>query len=290
MKFELNRPENYSDEALLNEIRRVAISVEKPLTRTKFDKNSKYRASTIEKRFGGWLKSLERAGLDKGYWHTENQKITSDEIVNELKYVAKILNSTSFSRRDFAAESKISPYVFKGDNSFNNLMKVAGLDIPLVSRKYSDIERLENLLNVWTFYGRQPNYDEMKSEPSVIGPKAYVTRWGSWTKALKVFIEKLNMDLSDEGKERDTEDAKPIKQDKKITTTEDRREIPIGLRYDILKRDNFCCVLCGAIPKIHNVKLEVDHIIAWTNGGKTSRGNLRTLCNKCNCGKSDKAE
>lgn len=53
MRFELSRPIDYSNETLLQEIIRVSKLVERPLTRTKFDKNSKYRASTIEKKFGG---------------------------------------------------------------------------------------------------------------------------------------------------------------------------------------------------------------------------------------------
>lgn len=292
MKFELSRPTDYSDEAFLNEIRRVAdLVAEKPLTITKFDKNSKYNSSTISKRFGSWLSALEKAGLDKTYWHIENRKISTEEIVTELKRVAEILKSTSFTRSEFVENSSMTKFIFKGDNSFNKIMKLAGLDVPLISRKYEDAERFENLLNVWTYYGRQPKYAEMKVSPSVVGPKAYVIRWGSWTNALLAFIEKVNSDINQEVVEIEEKNINTTEQAvKKRIAPEDRREIPIGLRYDILKRDKFCCVICGAMPKTHNISLEVDHILAWANGGKTNRLNLRTLCNKCNNGKSDKTE
>lgn len=287
-KFELARPTDYSEEALLNEIRRVSNVVNKPLTRTKFDNNSKHKASTIEKRFGSWLSALEKAGLDTSYWHLGNKKISTDEIINELKRVSTALNTDTFSRKEFVDNSILSQYIFKGDNSFNKLMKLAGLNVPLKSRKYTDQECFENLLNVWTYYGRQPSYSEIKIAPSIVGAKAYIIRWGGWTKALIAFLEQVNSDLTESKPDIVTENIVPIERKKMLP--EDRREIPLGLRYDILKRDKFACVNCGRMPKTHNISLQVDHIIAWTKGGKTVEQNLRTLCNECNNGKSDKDE
>ena len=60
-------------------------------------------------------------------------------------------------------------------------------------------------------------------------------------------------------------------------------------RYEILKRDNFKCQICGR-TQADGVKLEVDHIIPISKGGKTVDENLRTLCHDCNIGKSDKLE
>jgi 5-methylcytosine-specific restriction endonuclease McrA len=34
-------------------------------------------------------------------------------------------------------------------------------------------------------------------------------------------------------------------------------------------------------------RLPVDHIKPWTKGRETVMGNLQTLCNRCNIGKSD---
>ena len=61
------------------------------------------------------------------------------------------------------------------------------------------------------------------------------------------------------------------------------------IRYNVLKRDNFTCVLCGATSK-DGVKLQIDHIIPLSKGGKTTMSNLRTLCDRCNRGKSSKIE
>jgi len=290
MIFELKRPNDYSDNALLNEIRRVAQIVDKPITKTKFDKESKYSASTIEKRFGGWISALQNAGLDESFWHTQNVEITKVEILDELKRVSENIKLHSFSMQQFAENSSMTKYVFKGNNSFNQLMKLAGLEVPKKSRKYRDIDCFENLLMVWTFYGRQPNYSEMSKRPSSVGPKAYVSRWGSWTKALIAFVEQINVDMSDIVSESDyieLDDAK-FEQKKKLSA-EDRREIPIGLRFNIFKRDNYKCVICGRSPATTlGIELHVDHIYPFSKGGKTRMDNLRTLCNECNIGKSNK--
>ena len=71
---------------------------------------------------------------------------------------------------------------------------------------------------------------------------------------------------------------------------EQRRLMTDSLRYDVMKRDGFRCVLCGATTKEDNVKLHVDHIIPIAKGGKTELSNLRPLCERCNLGKRDKIE
>ena len=60
-----------------------------------------------------------------------------------------------------------------------------------------------------------------------------------------------------------------------------------SMRYDVMKRDGFRCVLCGREAS-DGVKLHVDHIIPIARGGKTIKSNLRTLCEDCNLGKKDK--
>ncbi len=67
-----------------------------------------------------------------------------------------------------------------------------------------------------------------------------------------------------------------------------KRNISITLRYQIMKRDNFKCVLCGASPaKDPTIELHIDHIIPWSKGGESTIDNLQTLCSVCNLGKRD---
>jgi hypothetical protein len=73
----------------------------------------------------------------------------------------------------------------------------------------------------------------------------------------------------------------------KETIQYERSIMTDSLRYDIMKRDGFRCVLCGATAE-DGVKLHVDHIKPVSKGGKTEHSNLRTLCERCNLGKKAK--
>lgn len=67
----------------------------------------------------------------------------------------------------------------------------------------------------------------------------------------------------------------------------ERAAMTPGLRYDVMKRDGFKCVLCGRGVN-GGVQLEVDHIIPIAKGGRTEMSNLQTLCRDCNRGKGTK--
>jgi hypothetical protein len=135
----------------------------------------------------------------------------------------------------------------------------------------------------------------MKVPPSVVGPKAYVRRWGTWTKALHAFAERVNSDIQD----ADGADVPSSAQQTALVVPprplllDERgpRDIPLGLRYTVLKRDRFRCVLCGSSPATsHDCRLHVDHIVPFAKGGKTTVSNLRTLCESCNLGKGARIE
>lgn len=62
-----------------------------------------------------------------------------------------------------------------------------------------------------------------------------------------------------------------------------RKGIYPKLRYEVLQKDGFRCVLCG--QDALNDRLEVDHIKPVVAGGTNEIKNLRTLCSECNKGK-----
>jgi 5-methylcytosine-specific restriction endonuclease McrA len=86
--------------------------------------------------------------------------------------------------------------------------------------------------------------------------------------AFKIAIDKGRMDY---------EHQRKVHKIKRISLKPSRR-------YEVLKRDGFMCVLCGAKAS-ETVALEVDHLIPVCNGGKHTADNLRTLCWNCNTGK-----
>lgn len=70
-----------------------------------------------------------------------------------------------------------------------------------------------------------------------------------------------------------------------IRNTKGGRFFTGKLRAAILDRDNHRCVKCGKSPS-DGIRLEVDHIIEFEDGGETSYDNGQTLCSECNKGKS----
>jgi len=64
-----------------------------------------------------------------------------------------------------------------------------------------------------------------------------------------------------------------------------RTKLSTRLRMEVLKRDGFRCVYCGATPI--NALLHVDHVHPVAGGGGDDPANLVTSCCDCNLGKSD---
>lgn len=56
------------------------------------------------------------------------------------------------------------------------------------------------------------------------------------------------------------------------------------LRFTVLARDNFRCQYCGHSAD-DGARLDIDHVMPRSEGGKTVLGNLRTACQDCNSGK-----
>lgn len=91
-------------------------------------------------------------------------------------------------------------------------------------------------------------------------------------------------------KPQETDPKEVIETPKKRTEPvhKTKRNISVTLRYQIMKRDNFKCVFCGASPaKDPTIELHIDHIIPWSKGGESTADNLQTLCSVCNFGKRD---
>jgi hypothetical protein len=296
MRFELRRLTDYSEDALLAEIRRVAQLVDRPkLSQSEFRKHSRASWSTVSRRFGSWEEALRRAGL-AGRVDSSNKPVGKEEVLAELRRVGSLLGDQVFTAKQFAAQGRFTDAaVRKHFGTWHKAMQATGMAASPFGKRYSDDECFENLLAVWSHYGRPPQHREMKVPPSVVGPKAYVRRWGTWTKALHAFAERVNSDIQD----ADGADVPSSAQQTALVVPprplllDERgpRDIPLGLRYTVLKRDRFRCVLCGSSPATsHDCRLHVDHIVPFAKGGKTTVSNLRTLCESCNLGKGARIE
>lgn len=305
-KFELDRLISYDDEALLAELRRVATLVDLPfLLRSAFDKVSKAHSSVFVRRFGGWQQALELAGLGDRYsgvpraTRIAGRTFTDEQLLGELRAVSAKINGEPLTADVFNQHAEMNAgTVRQRFGSWQAALKLVGLEISSRGRRISDDDYFENLLAVWTHYGRQPTYRQMDDPPSAISSGSYKKKWGTWRKSLIAFLERVNSDSHQVettiAPGLEVTKSRPVSQLRSETcpkNDEYQRQVKLGLRYDVLKRDRFRCVSCGASPATHvGCNLQVDHIIPWSKGGKTIAENLRTLCKLCNLGKGAKLE
>ncbi len=303
MEFELSRLAEYDSDSIIAELQRVSaiISDEVKLTRILFDKHAKVSSCTVAKRFGSWQKALLAADLECRYsGRTVSDKmkyqiardLTDEQLIAELQRIALELSSDMLTKLEFDSRSDISSSApSRRFGSWNKALRAAGLKPVSMGRRHTEEDFHENLLNVWMHFGRQPKWREMKSHPSVITPGAYSKRWGSWTKALFAFLASVNTEQSEKCATHSQARPKLITPQAKSSRPEDRRKPSLSLRYGVLMRDNFKCLLCGNSPATDpKCKLHVDHIVPFSKNGQTVQSNLRTLCVDCNLGKSDKIE
>jgi hypothetical protein len=296
-RFRTNYLDSYTDAAVLDEIRRVAaLAGTGPLTKTLFCKLSgRVSLTTIRRRLGGWREALVAAGVGNLYGGqavTKKMKdqlarrMSTEALLHELQRVWTEDGSTTLTVEAFDRRSKItsSTALRNRFGSWPAALKRAGIGLADHGKRYTDEECFSNLVNVWTHYGRQPEYREMRLPPSVAGPKAYIVRWRTWRKALNAFVEWANADESTE-----SEACHAPQAERQLTLTparEDRHEVPPKLRWKIIVRDRFRCVACGRSPANDlTVELHVDHISPHADGGRTVMENLQTLCRQCNLGK-----
>lgn len=300
MKFVLDRLIEYSNEEIIKEVRRVADLVISPsLTWSELkDHGFKVGNTTIRRRFGGLKEVLEQAGLGHRYSgqpvtkkmrEQRSRQMADDQIIEEMHRIRIENKKETLTVSDIKNSDRISVESIRSRfGSWENALLKAGIQ-KSTGRRSTEEECFENLLSVWTYYGRPPQYKEMSKPPSKISGKSYLTRFGGWNKALYAFVEKVNSPDDNELPMQNTSQKLQGEIGKIQKKEEDERSIRLSLRFKILSRDRFKCVLCGRSPSTDmECKLHVDHIIPFSKGGKTTEDNLRTLCSECNIGRGNR--
>lgn len=285
-KFELKTLEEYSDKALIDELHRVAeLFVGRRLTRNKFNKFSRVHSSTLENRFGSWRNALDQAGISV-IIAPRITPLKREKLLDALKKYADEFPGSFVTIEEIAKRLGVSRSSISGRfGKWEDLLAAIGLKSK--QPRYSDEECYENIILLWTHYGRQPHFAELNEPPSKVGSKAYVGRWGGWRTALSAFIKYVNQ----ESQQSPIQIIENPELNKSPSAPSIPRSISLSLRYKVLCRDRFRCVICGRSPaKDINVELHVDHIKPWSKGGQNTEENLRTLCFDCNLGKGAKKE
>ena len=290
-KFELTTLENYSDENLLAELHRIAAELNgKRLTIEKFNELSRVHYTTLRNRFGSWKNALDLAGISETI-APRFIPLTREAVIASLRAYATEFPGTPVAKEEIARQLGVDKgSITRRFGKWQDLLSEVGLSSVTLGRRYTDEECYENIVALWMYYGRQPSIAELKQPPSKVGSKAYILRWGGWRAALGAFIKYVNQEPQSVQKTISEESNSEISAHQ-TTPVAAPRTISLALRYKVLCRDRFRCVICGRSPaKDPSVELHVDHIHPWSKGGQNAEENLRTLCFDCNLGKGDKIE
>ncbi len=192
-----NRPRRYSDDQLVEELRRVAQLLGKPtLTRSDFDRNSKMCSASVYTRFGGWRNALERAGLGGMYSHTVlggytavgGRSFPEEALLDEVRRVSKIVGMPALIQDDFNAHSKICVHILlKRFGSWQATLERAGLGHLYYGshKKHPDEYLLALLRRVAGLLGKPVLTEDDFASHSGTKAETVSRRFGSWRAALE---------------------------------------------------------------------------------------------------------
>jgi 5-methylcytosine-specific restriction endonuclease McrA len=213
-----------------------------------------------------------------------NRNVPDEELLADLKRMAKILNKDSFSTREYDKHggkfrSNTISIRFKG---WNNGLEKAGLLMSML-QNIPENELFENLEKVWIELGAQPVSRDMKQSLSKYSAAPYLKKFGSWRKALEAFVLYINSNVEPE-QEIEESISSYIKEDT-IYKHKTKRQPSERLKVQVLMRDGNKCKLCGIT--ITGEDIHFDHIKPWSKGGETVLENMQVLCATHNLAKGD---
>jgi hypothetical protein len=156
------RAYKYTDEQLLDEIRRLVEELGRLPKYKEMDKLGKFFGKTYAERFGSWTSAIEAAGLAP---RKNNQAYTDKEVVEEIRRLYKEnTKDLLMNRQDLFKGSKISEWVFHhrfGD--IDGILRAAGLpsyketkERLLCNQMLADYKRIAKEL------GRTPSRNDVK--------------------------------------------------------------------------------------------------------------------------------
>lgn len=212
------------------------------------------------RKFCNSKKMFERTYLDE---------VLKNDLEDNLEYYAQIIKDVRENKtryQDYISEygriiSTISEEKAKS-------LKLSLATFQKVEKRICDSLKLKPILTVCIYVKK--SYSSPQGRNNYYDERSYTfEQWGYYYK------EAL--------------EAKKRKESHAYQVQKERGKMTDSMRYDVMRRDGFRCVLCGAKAS-DVVQLHVDHIFPVSRGGKTVMSNLRTLCSRCNQGKGCKVE
>lgn len=307
MNFELNEYKSeLTDNEIISDIKFTATLLNTEyLSISLYRKHGKYSQTAIQSHFGTWTNALTIAELKSVQMKKEFKQIKDEDYFKDLLKISTYLSKDTVTFEEYKMYGNFSAeHIFKRYKKWDDFLVSAGLNpTGLARHKITELELFDEIERIWAILGRQPTSpDIINSNISKYSIDTYKRRFGGWRKALEAFILYINSNFENETNlynpiseiEYNDTFATNVSQStssddfRQVIIRKTSRNINLRLRFKVLNRDNFTCVMCGASPaKNLNVELHIDHIIPWSKNGETVLNNLQTLCANCNLGKSN---
>jgi hypothetical protein len=109
--------------------------------------------------------------------------MSKEDILTRIRGVSARLGKASLSGADIEANFEITQnLMYRRFGSVFAALRQAGVEQVSHGRRHTEDEVFENLLRVWTHYGRAPTVSEMDLQPSTVGKNTYLHRYGGGEK------------------------------------------------------------------------------------------------------------
>lgn len=239
--------------------------------------------------------------MDFKFERTRIDKIPREKIIDELVKVADKYRYMRFTSRDFSGSASIGHQViFREFGTWDEAMRVLTEYLkqnniilklrtkPKRKDAYTQKQLFDEMQRIWSKIGHRPSKIEWEQSNPKINYNTVRRHFNGWINACLKFIEYITGEILVENKRILEKPNSELKKQFKYEP-KNNRTIPLGIRLEVLARNNFRCVYCGKSPSTDiGTKLHIDHILPFSKGGKSIIENLQILCFDCNLGKSNR--
>ena len=155
-----------------------------------------------------------------------NTVIGNEEIIDDLKTVAKKLQKNTVTQKNYNEHGKYDcSTVCRKFGTWNKALKTACFSFSNESN-ITDERLFENILKLWQHLGQQPRRKDLTLDISEFSQSPYNRRFKTWTNALQSFVNYANSeDLS----------MPEINNDSTNHKIKTGRDPSLRLRYQVLK-------------------------------------------------------
>lgn len=171
----------YSNEELLEEIRRLTQELGDTPSLAEFREQGEYSASTYYSRFGSWNDAIEAAGCQP---NEPDSKIPKEDLREEMQRLAEELGKKP-TASEMNERGKYWRSTYKNEfGSWNEALKAAGFEPETIGANITDAELIKEIERLADELGHPPTSREMQSEGD-FDPRTFDRHFGSWNKALE---------------------------------------------------------------------------------------------------------